>query len=63
MPGFNLVDQKWIPCLMHGAEEKNIKETLLEAGTIKEIVDSSPLVTVALHRCALNRVSIFGQPD
>jgi len=34
-------------------DEKGIKEVILEASTIKEIFDSSPLVTIALHRLLL----------
>ena len=55
MNSFNLVDQKWIPCIMLDGtrDEKNIKEVILEASDIKEIFDNSPLVTVALHRLLL----------
>ncbi|OGO02862.1 MAG: type I-E CRISPR-associated protein Cse1/CasA [Chloroflexi bacterium RBG_13_53_26] len=55
MNSFNLVDQKWIPCIMLDGtcDEKSIKEVILEASDIKEIFDNSPLVTVALHRLLL----------
>jgi len=56
MFSFNLIDEKWIPCLMvpdGKKEELSIKETLFRAQEIKEITDNSPLVTVALHRLLL----------
>jgi len=56
MFSFNLIDEKWIPCLMipdGKKEELSIKETLFRSQVIKEICDSSPLVTVALHRLLL----------
>jgi len=55
MYSFNLVDEKWIPCIMLDGtrDEKGIKEVILEASDIKEIFDNSPLVTVTLHRLLL----------
>ena len=55
MSNFNLVDEKWIPCIMLDGtrNEKSIKEVILEASDIKELFDNSPLVTVALHRLLL----------
>lgn len=56
MFSFNLIDEKWIPCLMvpdGKKEELSIKETLSRSQGIKEICDNSPLVTVALHRLLL----------
>lgn len=55
MPSFNLVDAKWIPCVMPDGtrDEKGIKEMILEASGIKGIFDNSPLVTVAIHRLLL----------
>ncbi len=55
MYSFNLVDQKWIPCIMLDGirDEKSIKEVILEASGIREIYDNSPLVTIALHRLLL----------
>jgi CRISPR system Cascade subunit CasA len=55
MYSFNLVDQKWIPCIMLDGtrDEKSIVQVILEANEIKEISDNSPLVTVALHRLLL----------
>lgn len=55
MASFNLVDQRWIPCVMHDGrtEEMGIQDTLLKAAEIREVLDSSPLVTAALHRLLL----------
>lgn len=53
---FNLVDEKWIPCLMlkeNRAEELSLRETLTNAHRICEIFDNSPLVTISLHRLLL----------
>lgn len=53
---FNLVDKKWIPCLMlkdSRAEELSLRETLIDAHKISEVFDNSPLVTVSLHRLLL----------
>jgi len=55
-PTFNLVDEPWIPCLLrddHTVHLFGIRETLNRAPEIVEIVDPSPLVTVALHRLLL----------
>src|SRR4030042_1009376 len=55
MFSFNLVDEKWIPRIMPDGsrQERSLIEVLLKAGEIKEIFDSSPLATVALHRLLL----------
>lgn len=55
MSAFNLVDQNWIPCIDLNGEsvEYGIRDTLLKAHLLREILDASPLVTVALHRLLL----------
>lgn len=55
MFSFNLIDRKWIPCIIPGgkSEELSIKETLECTSEIQEIFDPSPLVTVAIHRLLL----------
>lgn len=55
MPSFNLVDEKWIPCILPDGkhEDFSLKDVLIRAHKIKEIVDPSPLVTVSLHRLLL----------
>ena len=52
---FNLVDEKWIPCIMldDTFRELGILETLSKAHDIKEIFDPSPLVNAALYRLLL----------
>jgi CRISPR system Cascade subunit CasA len=55
MPSFNLVTEKWIPCVTDRgtAEEFSLSEVLTQAHRIRELSDDSPLVTVALHRLLL----------
>lgn len=55
MAEFNLIDQKWIPCIdLHDQRvDYGIRDTLLKAHELREICDDSPLVTVALHRLLL----------
>ncbi len=55
MTAFNLADQNWIPCIdLHGESvEYGIRDTLLKAHELREVLDDSPLVTVALHRLLL----------
>jgi len=55
MYSFNLVTEKWIPCILPDGtrEDKSIREALIDAPEIQEIFDESPLVTGALHRLLL----------
>lgn len=55
MYSFNLVNEKWIPCIMANGrlEEKSIAQVLTEPRDINEVFDGSPLVTIALHRLLL----------
>lgn len=60
MPSFDLVNNKWIPCLMRNSDEDRLmqkqlglKQTLSESKNISEIVGDSPPVTIALHRLLL----------
>ena len=52
---FNLVDEPWLPVvsLEGGAAEWSLRETLARAHELRELVDPSPLATVALHRLLL----------
>jgi len=52
---FNLVDEKWIPCIMLDGttSEFSLLETLARAHEIKEVFDQSPLITASLHRLLL----------
>jgi len=55
MSSFNLVDEKWIPCIMPDGKTEafGLQEVLVRAHEIKELLDPSPLVTVSLHRLLL----------
>ena len=55
MSTFNLIDEKWIPCVMANGEARalNLRDVLTEAHEVHEIFDTSPLVTSSLHRLLL----------
>lgn len=64
--GFSLVDEPWIPCERQDGSrvELGIEAVLANAHEIRAVIDSSPLVTAALHRqllAVLHRC--FGPPD
>lgn len=52
---FNLTNKKWLPCVMTDGtlRDLNLREVLLEAASVKEIVGDSPPVTIALYRLLL----------
>lgn len=52
---FNLVDEPWLPCELPGGRrtELGLRAALTKAHEIGAIVDSSPLVTVCVHRLLL----------
>ena len=52
---FNLVDKPWLPVVwLDGtAGEVGLRDALVRAHEIRELVDGSPLVTVSLHRLLL----------
>lgn len=52
---FNLVDEPWMPVVWGDgtAGEVGLRDALVRAHEIRELVDSSPLVTVSLHRLLL----------
>ena len=52
---FNLVDEKWIPCIMPNGDhdEFGLLNVLVHARKIGEIFDPSPLITISLHRLLL----------
>jgi len=59
MPGFNLVSEPWIPCAPLATPNASVphalslREALVTAHQQRELLDNSPLVTVALHRLLL----------
>ncbi|MGH8629684.1 MAG: type I-E CRISPR-associated protein Cse1/CasA [Burkholderiales bacterium] len=52
---FNLVDEKWIPCLWQDgrAEEMSLRETLANAHLLWDVHGATPLETAALYRLLL----------
>lgn len=52
---FNLIDEKWLPCVMTDQTlgDKSLLEVLLDAQNVREIIGDSPPVTIALHRLLL----------
>lgn len=57
MSKFNLIEEPWIPCLMNDGDNKirelGLKDILINAHNVKEIVDNSPFVAVSIHRLLL----------
>lgn len=55
MAGFNLIDERWIPCITLDGKsaQLGVRDVLLRAHELREICDDSPLVTVAIHRLLL----------
>jgi CRISPR system Cascade subunit CasA len=55
MFSFNLIEEKWLPCLMldNSLQYLSLRDVLTDATKIREIVGDSPPVTVALHRLLL----------
>lgn len=62
MPEFNLVDEKWIPCVMISASDNSnqavresfgLQDVLIKARDITEIVGENPLITISLYRLLL----------
>ena len=55
MPSFNLLDEKWVPCVMTSGEARDLslRNALVEADQLRELFDASPLVTAAIHRLLL----------
>lgn len=66
MTGFDLTLEPWIPCVGHDGvrRELGLREVLVGAHELREILDPAPPVTVALHRLALAVLHrIFGPMD
>jgi CRISPR system Cascade subunit CasA len=55
-PRFNLVDEPWLPCIERHTRRPvrvGLREVLVRAHELQELMDPSPLVTAALHRLLL----------
>ncbi len=52
---FNLIKEKWLPCLMidNSLRDLSLEDVLKDAVNIREIIGDSPPVTIALHRFLL----------
>lgn len=52
---FNLLEEKWLPCVMtdYTLRDLSLREALAEVPQIRELVGDSPPVTIALHRLLL----------
>lgn len=64
-PSFNLISEKWIPCIRPDGTscELSLRDTLAGAHELREILDYSPLVTASVYRLLLTVLHrIFG-PD
>lgn len=55
MFSFNLIEEKWLPCVMidNSSQDLSLKEILTKATQVKELIGDSPPVTIALHRLML----------
>ena len=52
---FNLIDEQWIPCLACEGErvELGLRDTLVQAHELREVLGDTPLETASLHRLLL----------
>lgn len=55
MVSFNLIEEKWLPCIMrdNSLKDLSLRDILTDATNIREIVGDSPPVTITLHRLLL----------
>lgn len=55
MFNYNLLEEKWLPCVIsdNALRDLSLREVLLDAPDVREIVGDSPPVTIALHRLLL----------
>ncbi len=55
MFSFNLIEKKWLPCVMldNSLKDLSLKDVMTESTNIRELVGDSPPVTIALHRLLL----------
>ena len=52
---FNLVDEPWLPCVQNDGQpiELGLYDVLVQAHTLRELHDETPLTIAALHRLLL----------
>lgn len=63
MDNFDLTTQPWIPCLHRGTvTELGLRDALSRAHELDEVIDASPLVTIALHRLLLALIHSMFRP-
>jgi CRISPR system Cascade subunit CasA len=63
---FDLTGEPWIPCLLTDGTTRdiNLAEVLVEAPSIREVLDPSPIVTASMHRLLLAIVHrVYGPRD
>ncbi|HEY3398558.1 MAG TPA: type I-E CRISPR-associated protein Cse1/CasA [Armatimonadota bacterium] len=63
---YDLTSEPWIPCLMGAGDMRDLSltEVLVEAPQVREVLDSSPLVTASLHRLLLAIIHrLYGPRD
>lgn len=63
---FDLTAKPWIPCLLAdgNTRDMSLTEVFVEAPSIREVLDPSPLVTASLHRLLLAIVHrVYGPRD
>ena len=55
MFSFNLIEEKWLPCVMldNSLKDLSLRDVLTDATKIRELVGDSPPITIALHRLFL----------
>jgi len=65
-PSFNLISEPWLPCLQLDGSlvELSLRETLLRAHKLREIVGGNPLETAAIYRLLLALLHrVYGPAD
>jgi CRISPR system Cascade subunit CasA len=55
MFSFNLIEEKWLPCVLldNSLKDLSLKDVLTDTTKIRELIGDSPPVTIALHRLLL----------
>ena len=55
MFSFDLIEEKWLPCVMldNSLKSLSLRDVLTDAHNIRELIGDSSPVTIALHRLLL----------